>query len=82
MTISLGKIIRLLRTESGYTQQTLADTIGLSRETINALEGDDANAMHALKLKVVKSVWDACSDKATPETKTLYRDNIINSFMC
>jgi len=32
--------IRELRTERGLTQQDLADAIGVSRQTVNAIEGE------------------------------------------
>ena len=32
--------IRVLRTEAGLTQQDLAERIGVTRQTVNAIEGD------------------------------------------
>lgn len=32
--------IRILRAEAGITQQELADSIGVTRQTVNAIEGD------------------------------------------
>lgn len=40
MTSRIRNNIRDLRAEAGLTQQDLADLIGVTRQTVNAIEGD------------------------------------------
>ncbi|ADV82289.1 helix-turn-helix transcriptional regulator [Terriglobus saanensis] len=40
MTSRIRNNIRNLRAEAGLTQQELADLIGVTRQTVNAIEGD------------------------------------------
>ncbi len=39
-TARISNRIRALRGEAGMTQQDLADRIGVTRQTVNAIEGD------------------------------------------
>lgn len=40
MTSRIRNNIRDMRAEAGLTQQDLADRIGVTRQTVNAIEGD------------------------------------------
>ena len=46
--------IRLLRQEIGLTQQQLADSVGVSRQTINALENARYNPSLVLAYKITR----------------------------
>ena len=46
--------VRELRTEAGMTQQQLADAVGVSRQTINAIEKGDYNPTIKLCISICK----------------------------
>jgi putative transcriptional regulator len=46
--------VREIRTESGLTQQDLADQVGVTRQTIIALEGEAYTPSLALALRITK----------------------------
>lgn len=48
--------IRLLRQEKGMTQQDLAESVGVTRQTINALENARYNPSLLLAYKITKSL--------------------------
>lgn len=53
--------VRALRTEAGMTQQTLADAVGVSRQTINAIETGRYMPSLEVALKIARS-FDASTD--------------------
>jgi putative transcriptional regulator len=40
MTLSIGNRVKELRVKRGWTQQQLADAVGVSRQSINSIERD------------------------------------------
>lgn len=46
--------LRDLRTAKGWSQQELADRLGVSRQTVNAIEAERHDASLALALKIGK----------------------------
>lgn len=52
---ALANGVRDLRTRSGMTQQELADQVGVTRQTIIALEGEAYTPSLALALRVAKA---------------------------
>lgn len=57
--------IRLLRQKKGITQQELAESVGVTRQTINALENARYNPSLMLAYKITKilgknSIEDVC----------------------
>ena len=48
--------LKLLRAERGVSQQRLADTVGVSRQTINAIEKGDYNPTIKLCLAICKAL--------------------------
>ena len=54
MTKSFGDTVRRLRIESGLSQQQLADLVGVSRQTIAAVEKGDYNPTIKLCLAICR----------------------------
>ena len=48
--------VRELRTEAGMTQQQLADLVGVSRQTINAIEKGDYNPTIRLCIAICRAL--------------------------
>ncbi|HAF95125.1 MAG: transcriptional regulator [Elusimicrobia bacterium GWC2_51_8] len=46
--------LRVLRAEKDISQEALAKAIGISRQTINAIEGEDYSPSVLLALKIAK----------------------------
>ena len=46
--------LRELRTEKGWSQQELAERLGVSRQTVNAIEAERHDASLQLALKIGK----------------------------
>ena len=51
---NIGKKIKLARAKSNYTQEELADKLGVSRQTINSLENGKYNPSIQLAFKLAK----------------------------
>ncbi|MBU2979022.1 helix-turn-helix transcriptional regulator [Alteromonas sp. C1M14] len=63
-----GTYLRQLRLEAGFTQQQIADDIGLSRETIVAIENNQRSAIDGLKWKTIRNWCLMCSNNVRYET--------------
>lgn len=62
-----GQILKNLRLGAGFSQKALAAKIGISRETVVAIEREHPNTIKALKMQVIKKWSDVCGaeDNAT-----------------
>jgi len=74
-----GKQLKRLRVEANLTQEQLGKKLGMSRETIGAIE-TDKKACDALQLKTLKMWFDACRNKASADAKKSFIDH-IKSFL-
>ena len=54
--------LKKMRTEAELSQKTLADIIGISRETVVAIEREHTGAINCLKLKVIRKWRAACEN--------------------
>ncbi|MGA7617347.1 MAG: helix-turn-helix transcriptional regulator [Thermoanaerobaculia bacterium] len=61
--------VKELRTERGWTQQDLADAVGVSRQSINSIERDRYEPSLALALKFARVFRCATDDIFTLEGK-------------
>jgi HTH-type transcriptional regulator/antitoxin HipB len=73
-------ILRSLRKEAGYTQGEIAQRLGLSRETVSAIENNKPETMRTLQIEVVKKWWSVCRCKAKAETRALFVQQIVGYF--
>jgi HTH-type transcriptional regulator / antitoxin HipB len=64
-----GKILKQKRRDAGYTQEELAVIIGISRETLSAIENEHIEALNALKIQVIAKWNDACNNKSDNTNK-------------
>jgi putative transcriptional regulator len=63
--------VRAARTEAGFTQQSLADAVGVTRQTIISMESGDYAPSVVLAIRVarccsttVEALWGAAADAA------------------
>lgn len=67
--IERSEVLRGLRLESSYTQQQIADKLGISREKVVAVENCHIKSMLALELDIVKNWWELCRPRADIQTQ-------------
>jgi putative transcriptional regulator len=60
--MKLNEKIRILRTQVGMSQQQLADRLGVSRQTINAIENGDYNPTIRLCIGICKELGLTLND--------------------
>lgn len=64
-----GAELRALRKDAQFTQEELARMIGISRETVNAIENERTGAINSIEAKVIKKWWASCRSKASTQTR-------------
>lgn len=67
-----------LRTEAGLTQEELGKIIGISRDTVIAIEKGHPATIDALKLKVIKAWWITCKKRSSEPSQHTFKSAIIN----
>lgn len=50
----MKNIVRVLRTQQGWSQATLADALGVSRQTVNAIETEKYDPSLPLAFKIAR----------------------------
>jgi putative transcriptional regulator len=61
-TARISNCIRALRTDASLTQQDLADRIGVTRQTVNAIEGDKYSPSLEVAFRIAR-VFDVPLEK-------------------
>lgn len=72
--------LKQMRIEAGLTQKELADRIGLSRETVVAIENKHQGTIATLKMETVKRWFRACKSHAHSSLLTKFRQGITSYF--
>lgn len=75
-----GEQLRTLRKESGLTQGELALRIGLSRETVSAIENDKPETMNSISVEVINKWWSLCRRKASENTRQSFMTTVMEYF--
>jgi HTH-type transcriptional regulator/antitoxin HipB len=75
-----GTLLRSMRKESGYTQVQLASRIGISRETISAIENERSEAINCISADLISSWHIICRQGVTSETRHEFFSHIMNFF--
>lgn len=63
--------IRELRKEKGYRQEDLATALGVTRQTINAIENDKYDCTLLLAFKLANMLGTTVDDLFEPKSKLL-----------
>ncbi|MDU0355567.1 helix-turn-helix transcriptional regulator [Paraglaciecola aquimarina] len=75
-----GAQLKALRKESGYTQGELASRIGISRETVSAIENDKPETMNNIGMEVISKWWSICRQKASEQTRESFFSTVMDYF--
>jgi transcriptional regulator with XRE-family HTH domain len=75
-----GEQLRKLRKEAGFSQQKLAEKLGLTRETINKIENNNAASINALELGKLQDWWMVCSLNVSISSQKSFKQYILNLF--
>jgi HTH-type transcriptional regulator/antitoxin HipB len=65
-----GTLLRAMRKESGLTQVKLASRIGISRETVSAIENERREAINSIGADVISNWHIVCRQSVSSETRT------------
>jgi transcriptional regulator with XRE-family HTH domain len=60
--VALGRVIRELRTEKGYSQESFADEVGIDRSYIGGIERGEHNLALVNLLKISKALKISASN--------------------
>ena len=60
--VALGRAIRELRTEKGYSQESFADDVGIDRSYIGGIERGEHNLALVNLIKISKALKMSASD--------------------
>ncbi len=65
--------VRVARTAAGFTQQSLADAVGITRQTVISIEGGEYAPSVVLAIRIaracssdVETLWGPAADAAQP----------------
>lgn len=75
-----GAQLRTLRKEAGYTQEDLAFRVGLSRETVSAIENEKPGTIDTIGVEVINKWWSVCRQKASAETRQSFMSTVMDYF--
>ena len=75
-----GAQLKSLRKEAGYTQEELAKRVGISRETVSAIENDKPETMDNIGVGVVNKWWSICRQTASEKTRKSFFSSVMDYF--
>jgi DNA-binding XRE family transcriptional regulator len=74
------KELKRIREDSGFTQQQLADKLGITRTTLSKIENDKDNAAVSLELNFVKQWWKVCHQNSSKPARKRFTNYIVSFF--
>lgn len=75
-----GKELRGLRKEAGFTQAEIAKKVGISRETVVAIENEHPKTIGALSLEVVNNWWLSCRKSVSESSQLSFKAQVLRFF--
>lgn len=75
-----GRELRSLRKEAGFTQKEIATRIGISRETVVAIENEHPKTIDSLSLEVVNAWWIACRKSVSESSQLSFKAQVLRFF--
>ena len=75
-----GLLLRELRKEAELTQSDLAARIGISRETVSAIENDKRETIEAIGAEVISKWHMICAQRASAATRNKFFEHVMKYF--
>lgn len=75
-----GPLLRTLRLEAGYTQEELGKRVGISRETVSAIENEKPETINSIGAEVISTWYIVCRHDATSQTQNKFFDHVMKYF--
>lgn len=75
-----GTQLKALRKEAGYTQEELALRVGISRETVSAIENEKPETMNNIGVEIISKWWSICRQKASQQTRESFFSTVMDYF--
>lgn len=75
-----GKELKRLRKEAGFTQKLLAGKIGISRETVVAIENEHPKTIESLNIEVVNAWWQSCRHLVSEPSQLSFKAQVMKFF--
>ncbi|MEP0356877.1 helix-turn-helix transcriptional regulator [Paraglaciecola sp.] len=75
-----GAQLKSLRKEAGFTQEELASRIGISRETVSAIENEKPETMESIGVSVISKWWSTCRQTASAQTRESFFSTVMDYF--
>lgn len=73
-----GKKLKEMRKESGYTQVELAVRLGISRETVIAIENEHPGTIDSLGVGTLKLWWKVCNQRISQQSRNDFVEYVKN----
>lgn len=70
----------MMRKEAGLTQAELAGRLGVSRETVSAIENEKQETINGLSIELIEKWWRVCGQSSSIKIKNEFMQNIIQFF--
>jgi DNA-binding XRE family transcriptional regulator len=64
-----GRHLRVMRQEAGFTQKQMARRLGISRETVVAIENEYPSAIGSLEIQLMTEWWQICRPLIQEDTR-------------
>lgn len=64
-----GSVLRALRKDSPYSQFELAELLGISRETVSAIENDKIGTIDNISIDLIRRWYEVCEEHSESATK-------------
>ncbi|MEP7706469.1 helix-turn-helix domain-containing protein [Paraglaciecola sp. 25GB23A] len=75
-----GAQLKALRKEAGYTQEELALRVGISRETVSAIENEKPETINNIGVEIISKWWSVCRQKASQQTRESFFSAVMDYF--
>jgi DNA-binding XRE family transcriptional regulator len=73
-------LLKAMRKEAGLTQKELGDSIGISRETVSAIENEKPETINSLEADVISAWHLTCQQRVSSDTGAEFLGHIMKYF--
>jgi HTH-type transcriptional regulator/antitoxin HipB len=75
-----GAQLKALRKEARYTQEELALRVGISRETVSAIENEKPETINNIGVEIISKWWSVCRQKVSQQTRESFFSAVMDYF--